>query len=148
MGIGIALIVYALVGFFLLPAIIKWQLLKRLPAITRRTVAVQQVKLNPFALSLIIRGFTLKETNGDVFYSFDELYANLQLISVFKRAFVFKEIRLKKTVWERHLSARWKVQLLQSVESIAARNQDEARVATVAALRDRATEHRGRRAFL
>ena len=96
MGIGIALIVYALVGFFLLPAIIKWQLLKRLPVITQRTVAVQQVKLNPFASSLTIRGFTLKETNGDVFYSFDELYTNLQLVSIFKRVFVFKEIRPKR----------------------------------------------------
>jgi hypothetical protein len=96
MGLGIALIVYALVGFLLLPAIIKWQMLKRLPVITRRTVAVQQVKLNPFALSLTIRGFTLKETNGEVFGSFDELYANLQFISIFKRAFVFKEIALKK----------------------------------------------------
>jgi uncharacterized protein involved in outer membrane biogenesis len=98
MGVGIALIVYALVGFFLLPAIIKRQMLQRLPAITQRMVAVQQVKLNPFALSLTIRGFTLKETNGDVFYSFDELYVNLQLVSIFKRAFVFKEIRLKKPV--------------------------------------------------
>lgn len=96
MGIGIALIVYALIGFYLLPAIIKSQMLKRLPAITHRTVAVQHVKLNPFALSLTIRGFTLKETNGDVFFSFDELYANLQLVSIFKRVFVFKEIRLKK----------------------------------------------------
>ena len=64
MGLGIALIVYALVGFFLLPAIIKWQLLKRLPVITKRAVTVQQVKLNPFALTLTIQGFTLKETNG------------------------------------------------------------------------------------
>jgi len=96
MGIGTTLVIYALVGFLLLPTIIKWQLLKRLPGITRRTVAVQQVKLNPFTLSLTIRGFTLKETNGDVFCSFDELYANLQLASIFKRAFVFKEIRLKK----------------------------------------------------
>jgi len=96
LGIGTALIVYALVGFFLLPAIIQSQLLRRLPALTKRAVVVQQVRLNPFALSLTIRGFTLKETNGDVFCSFDELYANLQLVSLFRRAFVFKEIRLKK----------------------------------------------------
>ena len=95
-GIGIAVIVYALAGFLLLPGIIKWQMVKRLPAITRRTVAVQQVKLNPFALSLTIRGLTLKEPNGDVFFSFDELSANLHLVSIFQRAFVFKEIRLKK----------------------------------------------------
>ena len=96
LGIGIALIVYTLAGFFLLPAIIKSQMLKRLPALTKRAVTVQQVKLNPFTLALTIRGFTLKETNGDVFYSFDELYVKLRPTSIFKRVFVFKEIRLKK----------------------------------------------------
>jgi len=96
LGIGIALIVYTLAGFFLLPAIIKSQMLKRLPALTQRAVTVRQVKLNPFTLALTIRGFTLKETTGDVFYSFDELYVKLRLISIFKRVFVFKEIRLKK----------------------------------------------------
>ena len=96
LGIGIALIVYTLAGFFLLPAIIKSQMLKRLPALTKRAVTVQQVKLNPFTLALTIRGFTLKETTGDVFYSFDELYVKLRPTSIFKRVFVFKEIRLKK----------------------------------------------------
>jgi outer membrane protein OmpA-like peptidoglycan-associated protein len=96
LGIGITLTVYALVGFLLLPAIIKSQMLKRLLTLTKRAVTVQQVKLNPFALTLTIRGFVMKETNGDVFCSFDELSVNLQLVSIFKRVFVFKEIRLKK----------------------------------------------------
>src|ERR1051326_8468219 len=95
-GFGIALLVYALVGFFLLPGIIQRQILKRLPAITQRAVAVQQVRVNPFALSLTIRGFSLKEPNGDVFCSFEQLYANLQVVSIFQGTFVFKEIRLKK----------------------------------------------------
>ena len=56
LGLAIALIVYTLIGFLLLPAIIKHQILKRLPAITQRAVAVQQVTLNPFTLTLTIRG--------------------------------------------------------------------------------------------
>jgi len=96
LGIGIALIIYTLAGFFLLPAIIKSQMLERLPTLTKRAVTVQQVKLNPFALTLTIRGFALKETNGDLFYSVDELYVKLRLVSIFKRVLVFKEIRLKK----------------------------------------------------
>jgi hypothetical protein len=95
-GFGIALLVYALVGFFLLPGIIQRQMLKRLPAITQRAVAVQQVRVNPFALLLTIRGFSLKEPNGDVFCSFEEMRANLRLVSIFQRAFVFQEIRFKK----------------------------------------------------
>src|SRR5579859_6953547 len=93
----IALVLYALIGFFLVPVIIKWQMLKRLPAITHRQAALKQVKFNPFALSLTIRGFALTETNGEVFTSFDEFYANFQPVaSLFKLGWVFDEISLKK----------------------------------------------------
>ena len=95
--IVIAFVVYTIVGFFVVPTIIKSQMLKRLPALTKRQAAVEQVKFNPYALSLTIRGFSLKETNGDVFTSFDEFYINFQPIaSLFKLSWVFDEISLKK----------------------------------------------------
>ncbi|MDB6124965.1 MAG: uncharacterized protein JWQ71_3958 [Pedosphaera sp.] len=92
----ITLVIYTIVGFFVVPAIVKSQMLKRIPALTHRQASVEQVKVNPYALSLTIRGFSLKETNGDVFTSFDEFYANFQLSSIFKQAWVFKEITLKR----------------------------------------------------
>src|SRR5882724_641268 len=95
--IVIAFVLYTIVGFFVVPAIIKSQMLKRLPALTKRQAAVEQVKFNPYALSLTIRGFSLKESNGDVFTSFDEFYINFQPIaSLFKLSWVFDEISLKK----------------------------------------------------
>lgn len=96
MGIGIALGLYTILGFLVVPAIIKSQMLKRLPALTHRHVSVQQVKLNPYALSFTLRGFSLTETNGEEFASLGELYVNFQSVSLFKRGFVFKEISLKK----------------------------------------------------
>jgi hypothetical protein len=95
-GVGIAVLLYTVLGFLVLPAIIKSQILKRLPALTHRNVTVQQVKLNPYALSFTLRGFSLTETNGDEFASIGELYVNFQAISLFKRGFVFKEISVKK----------------------------------------------------
>ncbi len=95
--IVIALALYTIIGFFVVPPIIKSQMLKRLPALTHREAAIQQVKFNPFALSLTIRGFSLKETNGDVFSSFDEFYGNFQPIaSLFKWSWVFSDISLQK----------------------------------------------------
>src|SRR5579859_5857822 len=94
--VGVAIALYTLLGFFVLPAVIKWQMLKRLPALTHRNVAVQQVKLNPYALSFTLRGFSLTETNGDEFASLGELYVNFQSVSLLKRGFVFKEISIKK----------------------------------------------------
>jgi hypothetical protein len=93
---AVVLVIYTLAGFFLLPAIIKWQMLKRLPAITKRAVAIKQVKFNPYALSLTIRGFALTEPDGSVFSSFDELYVNFQLSSIFRWKWTFAEISLKK----------------------------------------------------
>src|ERR1700729_481102 len=95
-GVGIAVVLYTVLGFFILPAIIKWQMLKRLPALTHRTVAIQEVKLNPYALSFTLRGFSLTETNGDEFVSLGELYVNFESISLLKRGFVFSEITIKK----------------------------------------------------
>jgi uncharacterized protein involved in outer membrane biogenesis len=94
--VGVVLFIYTLAGFFLVPWIIKSQMLKRLPAMTKRQVAVQQVKFNPYALSLTIRGFSLAEPDGEVFSSFDELYVNFQTSSLFKWKLVFSEISLKK----------------------------------------------------
>lgn len=93
----IALAIYTVVGFFVVPAIIKSQMLKRLPGLTKRQAFVEQVKCNPYVLSLTIHGFALKEPDGEVFVSFDEFYANFQLWeSLFKWSLVFDEISLAK----------------------------------------------------
>ncbi len=92
--LGGALVVYLLAGFFLVPALIKWQLQKQLPPATHRSAAVRQVKFNPLALSLTVRGLGLTETNGQPFLSFEEFYANFQLSSLFRLAWTFDRISL------------------------------------------------------
>jgi len=90
----IGFLIYTMVGFLILPAIIKWQLLKHLPTLTHRIADVKQVRMNPYALSLTVRGLSLKETNGAPFAAFEELYVNFQLSSVFRGAWTFGDIRL------------------------------------------------------
>ena len=97
---GVGLTLYTLVGFFLAPPILKWQLSKRLPDITRRQVTVRQVMVNPWALSLAVRGLELTEPDGRPFASWEELYVNLQASSLFRWAWTFKEIRLVKPFGE------------------------------------------------
>ena len=91
---AIAFAAYTLVGFFLLPPIIKWQMLKRLPDITKRQADVRQVKVNPWTLSLTVRGVALREADGHSFASWEELYVNFQVSSLFRWAWTFDEIRL------------------------------------------------------
>ncbi len=96
-GVLIFLVVYSVAGFFLVPPILKSVLIKKLSEGLHRPVAIRQIKVNPFALSATVRGFLIKERNGrDTFVSFDELYLNLQSISVLKRGLILSEIKLNK----------------------------------------------------
>ncbi len=93
-------LIYVLLGFFAVPPLIKWQMLKRLPGLTQRQAAIDQVKFNPLALSLTVRGLALTEPTGRPFASWEELYVNFQTSSLFRWAWTFKEIRLVKPVGE------------------------------------------------
>jgi hypothetical protein len=93
--LAIAFLLYLVVGFLVLPPIIKWQLRKQLPAITHRAAAVQSVRVNPLSLSLGIRGLALTEADGTAFASFSNLYVNFEALgSLFQWAWTFKEVRL------------------------------------------------------
>ncbi len=95
-----AFVLYSFFGFFVLPSILKWQMARQLPAITKRQTTVQQVKVNPWTLSLTVRGLALTESDGSPFASWDELYVNFQTSSLFRWAWTFKEIRIVKPFGE------------------------------------------------
>lgn len=91
------LVVFAVTGFFILPPIVKSVLIKKLSEQLHREVAIRQISINPFMLSADIKGFVIKERgSSDVFLSFDELYLNLQSVSIFKKGPVLSEIKLEK----------------------------------------------------
>ena len=96
-GLVIFFAVFTLFGFFGLPPIVKSLLTKKLSEALHREVTIEQIKINPYALSLTVRGFLVKDKGGsEKFVSFDELYVNLQSISIPKLALVLREIRLKQ----------------------------------------------------
>jgi hypothetical protein len=86
-------IVYTIVGFFVLPPIIRSVAAKKLSEQLGREVTIRQIKLNPFAFSATIRGVLIKEKNGEPFLSWDEAYGNFQASSLFGHTWVFKELR-------------------------------------------------------
>ncbi|HWU37023.1 MAG TPA: AsmA family protein, partial [Candidatus Acidoferrum sp.] len=91
------LAVFALVGFFAVPPILKSVLTKQLTAALHREVSIREVRVNPFALSATVRGFAVKEPKGsETFASFEELYVNLEVSSLFRWGVVLKEVRLSK----------------------------------------------------
>jgi uncharacterized protein involved in outer membrane biogenesis len=96
-GLGIVLVIFTIFGFFGLPPILKSVLTKQLSQNLHRDVTIREVKFNPYVLSLTVRDLLVKDRgNPQAFFSFEELYVNLQLMSAFRLAPVIKEITLKK----------------------------------------------------
>jgi hypothetical protein len=87
---------YAIVGFLILPMIVRSVAVKQISRQLDREVSIESVKINPFALSTSIRGLLIKDKDGEPFVSWDEVYVNFQLASFFGKAWVFKEISTSK----------------------------------------------------
>lgn len=91
------LALYAILGFFVAPPIVRFQLERALTDLLGRQVAIERVRINPFALSASIHGFALKTREGDVNdLTFDELYVDLAASSLFRLAPVVESLRLAK----------------------------------------------------
>jgi len=88
------LCIYAICGFLVAPAIIKYKAPAIITEQLGRKATVEQVRLNPFVLSLTVRGFELEEPNGEPFAGFEEFYVNFQLSSLFRLAFTFADVSL------------------------------------------------------
>ncbi|MBN2178802.1 MAG: DUF748 domain-containing protein [Deltaproteobacteria bacterium] len=97
-GVFICLIVYTLVGFLLLPLIVKPILTDKLSQFLQREVAIETVRINPYSLSLTIRDLEVKtEEKSEILASWSEFYVNLQsLSSLVNRALVIKELYLRE----------------------------------------------------
>jgi hypothetical protein len=90
------LVVYAVLGFLILPPIIRSVMVKELSRELDRDVSIQKIKINPFAFSTTVRGLLIKDKDGQPFISWDEVYVNFKLSSLFAKAWTFKEISTSK----------------------------------------------------
>jgi uncharacterized protein involved in outer membrane biogenesis len=79
------------------PPLIRGQVASMLSDKLHRPVTIEQISFNPYALTLAVRGFLMKERQSEVpAVSFDELFVNLEYRSLFRLAPIVKEIRLLK----------------------------------------------------
>jgi uncharacterized protein involved in outer membrane biogenesis len=91
--------IVALIGIsaFAAPPLLKTKIAAELSKTLHREVSIEQIWFNPFTMGLTVRGFVVKERQGSATaLSFDELYANLELRSLFRWAPVLKQIRVVK----------------------------------------------------
>lgn len=93
-------VLFGLLGYFWLPGYAKTKLETTLSEIMHRPVTVQSIHVQPFTLEITMRGFRVGEKiegtdAGNALFSIDELYANLSIASIVRRAPVISSISLK-----------------------------------------------------
>lgn len=92
--LGVA-VLFTVVGFFVLPPVVKAQLEKRLSRELGRKVTVEKVRLNPYALSLTLENLAIREADGAaVFLGWDRLYVNFDALSSLRGEWVLSEVAL------------------------------------------------------
>ncbi len=96
-ALGLCFVILMASSYFLVPPILKSILMKKLSESLHREVTVERIHFNPFTLALTVQGFGIRERGGtDSFFSFQELFVNLQILSVARQALVLDEVRLVK----------------------------------------------------
>src|SRR5262245_14210860 len=86
-----ALALYSLLGFFVVPMIVRSQVENRAALQLNRMATVARVRFNPFTLALLLAGFELRDRDGTPLASFDTLVVNLSVGSIPRRALVLDE---------------------------------------------------------
>ncbi len=85
---------YGLVGFLVVPPILKPRLIDAVSRQTTCPVIIGGIRVNPFALSLTVHDFALLDRKHRTIFSFKELYINFEISSLFQRAYTFSQIHL------------------------------------------------------
>ncbi len=88
-------VLYALIGFWVIPWMIKTKLPPRLSEQLHRPVSIKDARFNPFLFKLQVEGFDIQEQDGSSLVGFDELFIDFEPgASLVNRAYTFAQIRL------------------------------------------------------
>ncbi|MEH6357972.1 MAG: DUF748 domain-containing protein [Pseudomonadales bacterium] len=90
----VIVMLYTLLGFLIVPVIVKGTVTRLIEEDLGRTAQIKVVQFNPYELSLRVLQFKMQDTDGVELAAFDELFVNFQLSSLFRWAWTFREIRL------------------------------------------------------
>lgn len=94
-GVASAMVLYTLLGFFILPWIARSVLQAKLSESLGRVATVEKVRFNPYSLVLEVQGLSVAEEDpAQRFAGFELLHVNLSLSSLFRLALVIEDLRL------------------------------------------------------
>jgi hypothetical protein len=120
-----AILAYTLIGFFLVPYLIKRQLTHFVAHDLQRKVEIQAVHFNPYKLTLDVQGLELKEQDGKPLLAFSRLFANFETKSLFLWAWTFAEIQFDRPKINFEIDPEGQFNLIQLMNSLTTNSEQK-----------------------
>ena len=111
-------VAYTLAGFFLAPYLLKRQATRFAEEMLKCSLAIEEVRVNPYALTLEIKNLDLKERNGSPLLAFKEFFINFQVSSLWKWALAFADVRLESPSVHVEMKPGGRLNLIEVVDRI------------------------------
>jgi hypothetical protein len=93
--VAVALSIIGVLGFLVLPPLVKSTLVEKLSAALHRPVSVGNISINPYTLSVQVAGLAIQEKGGgETVAGFESLYFNVEAVSLFRGGPVISELTL------------------------------------------------------
>ncbi len=92
------LLLYAIIGFFVVPRVVKSMLPEKLSAATGRIVTLDSAAFNPFTFEITLENFAVLEKSEKPFASVGRLYANAELLPLVIGKAVLKALVIEQPV--------------------------------------------------
>jgi len=89
---GIVLVFYTMIGFLLLPLIIKPVIIDELSVALNREVSLKSLEFNPFSVSVTLHSLSVADKYADKLFGFEQLYVNFKPTSLLAKVIAFDEI--------------------------------------------------------
>ena len=149
-------VVYTLAGFFLVPYLIKRQGTRFTEETLKCRLGMEEIRVNPYALTLDIKNFDLRETNGSPLLAFKKFFINFQVSSLWKWAWTFAEVRLDGLLLHSEIKPDGRFNLIDLVdripkegkaESASSKEKDKSEEATPRLILEHVALNQGRLVF-
>ena len=111
-GVAVVVGLYALTGFEIAPKLLRSKLLDEIPKTFNVIPAVGDIRINPFLFELDLKNFSLAAPDGRKLLGFDRLFVDLDLSSLWHRAYTFRRIELDAPVLDASVAPDGVVNLL------------------------------------
>jgi len=121
-GVVAAYLLFAWLGF---EPLTRWLAPKIVADKSAHRLSIERARFDPLRLTIQLGGVKLTEPDGKPLLGFNELLVDFQLVSLFKRAYTFKELRLSEPDVQIDIDSDGRLNWMRLVDAFATAPQDK-----------------------